>query len=250
MLKTITKHIKLLLHRGDKYLCPFCGYSSKKLLPIGKDLPIISEKGITGAGLRSAVCMKCGSNDRERLIYAYLFNELKINRNPDEHKILHIAPEPNLAKQLSQLNLLKYDRGDLFMPGYTYPINVKNMDITALNQPEGQYDIVICNHVLEHVKNDKKAMSEIYRVLSYSGLAILQVPLATKMSETYEDSSITESLEREKHYTRHDHLRLYGMDYEEKLKEAGFKVKKFQLSNKYSNLGLNENEQLYVGFKF
>jgi len=115
--------------------------------------------------------------------------------------------------------------------------------------------MVICNHVLEHIINDAKAMSEIYRVLTSKGTAILQVPISNQLEHTYEDSSITDPKLREKHFGQFDHVRIYGKDYVNRLENAGFKIETYNLFNddpagdKLNQFALNKNERLFVGYK-
>ena len=117
------------------------------------------------------------------------------------------------------------------MPHLTYvtadlesPLADVKLDIQDMPFPEGEFDMIICNHVLEHVPDDRKAIREIFRVLKKGGSAILQVPTSYTMEQTYEDPSITSSAEREKHFRQKDHYRLYGKDYLLRLTEAGFRI--------------------------
>ncbi len=126
------------------------------------------------------------------------------------------------------------------------------MDITDIQFPENSFDAIICNHVLEHVIDDYKAMTELHRVLKPGGWAILQVPISLSLDKTYEDFSITTARGREEAFGQDDHVRIYAKDYASRLEQAGFKVNVFNWdavagsfggsSNKY---GLNEDEQIY-----
>ena len=89
---------------------------------------------------------------------------------------------------------------------------------------DGLFDIVLCNHVLEHVTDDRKAMREILRVLKPGGYGIMQVPMELTLEKTYEDPSIVDPHEREVHFRQKDHYRLYGRDYTQRLKECGFRI--------------------------
>ncbi len=104
------------------------------------------------------------------------------------------------------------------------PIADVKLDVQEMPFNDNQYDVVICNHVLEHVKDDKKAMSEILRVLKKGGFALIHVPVDYSMKETYENSEITGPAEREKHFRQRDHYRLYGLDFPDRLKEIGFVI--------------------------
>lgn len=164
---SIKKQLWLFKHRGNKYTCPFCGYSSDMLLPFGQENEAVRKHHIIGAGRRNARCLKCDSRDRERLIYIYLKQVARIFEK-QELEILHIAPELNLAKKLRETNF-RYICGDLFTEGYHYPEYVQNMNVLHLPFEGNTFDVILCNHVLEHVPEDRKAMSEIYRVLKPGG---------------------------------------------------------------------------------
>ena len=104
------------------------------------------------------------------------------------------------------------------------PIADVKADICNLPFQNDEFDFIICNHVLEHIPNDTKAMQEIYRVLAPGGTAILQVPYKASLQKTFEDNSITDPKERAKIFGQYDHVRIYGMDYFEKLESIGFKA--------------------------
>ena len=220
------------------------------MLPIGGDFNVIYEKEIIGCGKRFAECVKCKSTDKERLVYTYL-QSINFFVDPNK-KVLHMAPEPNLSKQFFKHKFKEYVCGDFFAPGYedVYPSYVKNINI--LNIPYGNeyFDIIICNHVLEHVEDDLKGMSEIYRVLKKGGFAILQVPISYKLDKTYEDFSITERHAREEAFGQRDHVRIYGRDYFDRLKKVGFEIEIIpNLADIYSKFGLNKKEKVIICHK-
>lgn len=134
-------------------------------------------------------------------------------------KILHFAPEQAFYKKFRKMKNLNYTTTDL-----NSPIADVKADICNLPFKDNEFDFIICNHVLEHIPNDTKAMQEIYRVLVPGGTAILQVPYKADLSETFEDDSITDPKERAKIFGQYDHVRVYGMDYFTKLQSVGFKV--------------------------
>jgi SAM-dependent methyltransferase len=117
------------------------------------------------------------------------------------------------------LGNLEYLTADLESPIADYHFDLHEIPFDA-----GQFDTVLCNHVMEHVRDDKKVLSEILRILKPDGFAILQVPLDPNLEKTYEDSSITDPRAREKHFGQKDHVRLYGRDYPEILRKCGFNV--------------------------
>lgn len=135
-------------------------------------------------------------------------------------RLLHIAPERNLQKALEKKNI-EYFSADL-----DSPLAKIKMDIQNIKFPANYFDAIICNHVLEHIIDNKKAMRELYRVLKPRGWAILQVPYLPIMKTTFEDSAIVTPKERENIFGQSDHVRIYGNDYPERLRSVGFQVKK------------------------
>ena len=244
----LKKEAKIFLHRGDKYICPFCDYASKDLAPMGADMPILIEKQIIGGGRRLAECYKCGSSDRERLIYTLLKDEFNIFDSPDQ-SILHVAPERNLSNKLLRFGFKNYVCGDLFTEGYSYPKHVQNLNVLDIPYPENTFDLIICNHVLEHIPTDVEAMKELRRALKIGGKAILQVPISKNTTVTHEDFSINNPQQRLIMFGQFDHCRIYGRDYEDRLKQAGFKVSRINISKKYPKYGLNVDEDIFVGEK-
>lgn len=240
----LKRFIKMQLHRGDNFECPICHFRAKDFGMVGIDIPVIKEKKIIGGGQRKAACFKCDSDDRERLVYLYLRDKLEIFQK-GEYQILHIAPEKNLAKKLWKANFRRYECGDLFQGSYKYPRFVKNMDVTNLSFEDDSFDLVICNHVLEHVENDRKAMLEIARVLKDEGIAILQVPIS-ETEPTFEDSSVKDPKDRTRMFGQPDHVRIYGQDYTKRLEENGFRVDRVNISEDHPNHGLNPKEDLFI----
>lgn len=203
---------------GFRYKCPMCGFWAKKFLPAGFGYQILEEKQVVGARVRNnARCPNCKSSDRERLLFLYLKNETNIFKT--KNKLLHIAPERILQKIFKKNKSIEYFSADLNSPLAEY-----KMDIRDIKFNDNYFDFVICNHVLEHIENDGKAMAEIYRVLKPSGIAILQVPISLNLEKTFEDFNITGETERIKYFGQKDHVRIYGQDYKDRLGKVGFKV--------------------------
>lgn len=249
LLKNIYRKINVWAFQGYKYTCPFCGYQSERLGRFGFNHPVIKEKQIIGSGLRKSRCYRCNSSDRERLVYAYLENEINFFEANKNAKILHISPERHLSDYIRKKEFKEYTGGDLFTEGYYYRDFVKNMDITSIPYDNDNFDLIICNHVLEHIPDDKKAMKELYRVLKPGGIAVLQVPISLVLEHTFEDKSINTSKLRSEYFGQYDHVRIYGQDYAGRLSKSGFIVEKHNLASKYSRLGLNPDEILFTGTK-
>lgn len=244
----IKRIVKNALITRNKFLCPICGCKSNELYTMGIDIPVLKEKQVIGAGLRNAGCYNCNSIDRERLVYTYLKDKLNVLERKDL-KILHLAPEKNISKILSRQGFNKYICGDLFTEGYQYPEYVQNMNVLNIPFEDNHFDLIICNHLLEHVPNDIDAMKELFRVLNVNGKAILQVPISKNSDKTFEDFSITDSKEREAVFGQFDHLRIYGQDYTDRLNSAGFKIERINISKEFPKYGLALDEDLFIGSK-
>ena len=164
-----------------------------------------------------ALCPTCGSLERHRLSWLIIKDKIK-NKDITNNNLLHIAPEKIFMEKFTNLFNENYLTADL------YDKNAKiKMDITNIEYPEESFDYIYCSHVLEHIKDDKKAMRELNRVLKKDGWAILLVPIMTK-GPTEEDHSINTPAERMKHYGHPDHVRNYGCDYKKRLEESGWEV--------------------------
>lgn len=235
--------------RGNTYYCPFCKNTFSRFLPDGKNLPVLNQYCVIGGGYRTnCICPGCGSKDRERLLYCYLKQKTGIFSEKPLH-VLHIAPEANLKKVLKQHPQLNYINADL-NPGAA---DVQ-MDITDIPYSDAFFDIILCNHVLEHIPNDGLAIRQLYRVLKPGGQAILQVPFAEALEHTIENPAITHPADRETQFGQFDHVRIYGHDYLNRLQNAGFTIAVFTAANLQNEpdikkMSLIENEKIFVGYK-
>lgn len=219
--------------KGNNFTDPIDGKSYRKFLPYGY-----------GKQRENALSPGTLSLERHRQMWLYLQNETDFFTK--NYKVLHIAPEQEFLRKFKKMKNLDYTSADLFSP----IVDVK-ADILDLPFGDDCFDVVICNHVLEHIIDDKKAMSELYRVMKTGGWGILQVPMKNSLEKTYEDFSITEPKERQKHFGQYDHVRWYGMDYFDRLKSVGFDAEANFYSQKFSDtdikrFGLNRNEILPV----
>lgn len=230
---------------GASYACPLCGGSYKDFFPAGFDFPVLKELDIVGGGYREHVrCPGCNSSDRDRLFFLYLRDVLNVEIQ--KLHILHVAPEEKIQRYLKSLKNIEHESIDIGSK-----IADKKMDIQHIDYPDATFDVVLCNHVLEHIVDDQKAIRELYRVLKVGGIAILQVPISMKLEKTYEDFTIVSPKDRETFFGQDDHVRVYARDYKDRLIAGGFSVKVVpyaheigeDLAQKYS---LNLREALYV----
>jgi len=234
----LINRVVALFYMGNKVECPVCENSFRKFLPYGYTKQ---------TGRDNALCPRCLALERHRLMYLYLKEKTEFFTK--NLKVLHIAPEQCFYKRFRALENLDYTTGDL-----ESPIADVHFDVQAIPFSDETFDVVICNHVLEHVDDDTKAMSEIYRILKPGGFAILQVPQDADVEKTYEDPTITDPTEREKHFLQKDHVRLYGLDYAERLSSVGFKVTADTYSNNFPEdkairFGLPMKEVFYFNKK-
>jgi SAM-dependent methyltransferase len=202
--------------KGNTYTDPIDGKSFKKFLPYGY-----------GVQRENALAPGTLSLERHRLLWLYLKNETDFFSAPK--KVLHIAPEQCFLKLFKAQKNLDYITADLYSP-----IADVKADICDLPFEANTFDVVFCNHVLEHIEDDKKAMSELYRVLKPGGLGIFQIPQDLNLDKTYEDFSITSKEERKKHFGQYDHVRVYGKDYFNRLRTVGFTVNEIDYSKTLS----------------
>lgn len=203
--------------KGKKFTDPIDGRSYRRLLPYGRIQ--IRANALAPASL---------SLERHRLLWLYLQRETDLFSRPQ--RLLHIAPEWCFLKPLRRLSHLDYVTADLESPWADV-----HMDIHRMPFADNSFDAVLCNHVLEHVADDRQALREILRVLKPGGWAILQSPVDRSRNETLEDPSVTDPRTREKVFGQDDHVRLYGRDYARRIEEAGFSVDEIDYTAKLSS---------------
>jgi predicted SAM-dependent methyltransferase len=206
-------------------LCPICGHKGS-MVSVGHPPRL------------DARCASCGSRERHRLLWLWA---TKDGRNELAGKrILHFAPEKAL-RRLLQTNPL-YETADLHQAGVTH-----RTDIRDLMLPDATYDVIIANHVLEHIDDDRRAVGELFRVLRPGGVALLTVPINPTREATYEDPAIADPVQRRAHFNAPDHRRFYGLDFTDRLAAAGFEVETFRMTPAEEvRFGLLPMEWLYV----
>ena len=201
----LPRSIDRLSHRvGDQRSCPICEHSSGGFLPFG----VLARP--------NAECPWCGSLERHRLLWMFLQHRTDLF-DGRTRSMLHVAPEAVLEAHFRERIGEGYLTADLFDPRA-----MVRMDITDIERPDDSFDVIYCSHVLEHVSDDRKAMREMRRVLKPDGWAILLVPITDET--TFEDPSVTDPKERLRVFGQEDHVRRYGRDYPDRLREAGFDV--------------------------
>lgn len=224
-------------YRGKNYIDPIDGRQYRRLMPYGYE----------GRQRENALAPGSLSLERHRLLWLYLQRDT--NFFEEALNMLHVAPEQCFLKRFKQMPNLVYTTADL-----DSPIADVQMDIHDIPFTQNTFDVILCNHVLEHVQDDKQCMRELYRVLKPGGFAIMQVPFAPGQEKTIEDPEEKDPEVRKKRFGQYDHVRLYGSDYPDRLREAGFTVEIVDFQEKlspqdYQKYALPKGELLYVGRK-
>lgn len=219
--------------KGNNFTDPIDGQNYHNLLPYGYGK---IRKNVLSPGTLTL--------ERHRLIWLYLKNET--NFFDSNLKVLHMAPEQAFYERFRKMNNLNYVTCDL-----DSPIADVKADIQNLPFQDNEFDVVFCNHVLEHISDDYKAMSELFRVMKPGGWGIFQVPIRYSLEKTFEDPTITDKKERKEKFGQYDHVRVYGLDYYDRLRKVGFIVEEINYSKNLSDeqikrFALEKNEILPV----
>jgi SAM-dependent methyltransferase len=207
-LSIVARPIIAFLLKGNTFTDPIDGKSFRMFLPYGY-----------GTQRNNVLSPSTLSLERHRLLWLYLQNKTNFFTSEKVQKVLHFAPEQEFYKRFKKQKNINYTTTDLLSP----LADVK-ADICNLPFADNSYDIIFCNHVLEHIPNDTKAMQELYRVMKPGGMGIFQIPQDLDRAETFADDTITDAKERAKIFGQYDHVRIYGRDYFNKLRSIGFMV--------------------------
>ena len=207
-----------LLYYGNRFEDPISGKTYRRFLPYG----------YAGRAKRNqALCPGSLSLERHRLLWLFLKMHTPFFKDP--LSVLHLAPEQCFYKRFKSMSHLTYTTAD-----YNSPIADIHFDLHHSPLPDQSFDVILCNHVLEHVRDDLQCMRELFRMLKPGGWGIFQVPLDTSRQNTLEDPSITSPEDRTRYYWQKDHVRLYGLDYPKRLESVGFKVSEHSLTDELS----------------
>lgn len=221
-LSYVVRPILAFALKGTNFTDPIDGKSFKSFLPYGY-----------GKQRNNVLSPSTLSLERHRLLWLYLKNETDFFSA--EKKVLHFAPEQAFYKRFRKMTNLDYVSTDL-----NSPLADVKADICNLPFKDNEFDVILCNHVLEHIPDDTKAMQELYRVMKVGGMGIFQIPQDLKRATTFEDNSITDKKERAKIFGQYDHVRIYGYDYFDKLRSIGFKVDEVDFTSKLSEADITK----------
>ena len=215
-LSYVARPILAFFLKGNTFTDPIDDKSFKSFLPYGY-----------GKQRNNVLSPSTLSLERHRLLWLYLKNETDFFTA--KKKVLHFAPEQAFYKRFRKMTNLNYVTTDL-----NSPLADVKADICNLPFKDNEFDIILCNHVLEHIPDDIKAMQELSRILKPGGFGVFQIPQDLNRAETFEDDTITDKKERAKIFGQYDHVRIYGRDYFEKLRNIGFKVNEVDYTSNLS----------------
>ena len=211
-----------LLYLGKGKQCPLCGCQRRKFLPYGY---VTSRE--------NALCPNCLSLERHRLLWLWLVRESDIGRGAMAlPKMLHIAPEVALMRKFKKMYASTPDR--YVTADLESPLADMHFDVQQIPLEAESFDAIICNHIMEHVEDDHKALSELYRIMRRGGWGVILSPVELEREKTFEDDTITDPAERTRIFGQYDHRRIYGRDYAARLREAGFEVYDIDYKNELS----------------
>lgn len=200
-----------LLYVGRGRECPVCGTKRRKFLPYGY---VVSRD--------NALCTNCLSLERHRLLWLWLQRESDLfEKRP---RLLHVAPEVCLMRHLRRAYKVGGNAVDYVTADLESPLADLHFDIQLIPLADESFDVIFCNHIMEHVEDDRRAMRELYRVMRRGGWGVILSPVELSRATTFEDDSITDEAERTRIFGQYDHRRVYGRDYADRLRGVGFEV--------------------------
>jgi SAM-dependent methyltransferase len=222
-LQRLFYRISFASYKGHGFTCNVCQQQYFRFVddwPASENKNAISKNNVIAGYGKNIICPNCLSNARERLVIAMLQHHVNIFNK----KILHLSPEKNVYQYLkSKSEIITAD----LVPDFYKNIDkqIRKEDAMAFSFADQSFDVVIANHVLEHIPDDLKAMSEIFRVLKKGGIAILQVPYSETISATIEEPLIDNPVKQSALFGQKDHVRIYQLnDYISRLEQSGFIV--------------------------
>ena len=240
--KPIRKIQVIFYQAGSNKKCYVCNKELGHFIKFGggwKNVPLwIRNIELVGSDVDNFYCPFCGSHDRERHLFMF-FDKLKMWDKIREANILHFAPEGHLSKKIEEYSPMKYIKADLF------PSDKSIEKIDAINMPykDSTFDILIFNHILEHIPDYMKALKEIYRVLKPNGIAILQTPYSKILKKNFEDEGINTDELRLFFYGQEDHVRIFSeKQFIQGLNDAGFILEIIKHDDFFS-----DSDSLYFG---
>lgn len=252
----LLKKIKNIFNFKAKSYCHVCGKTSVKFNPLPdsyiqtlKKYGFIYLKHCEMTPINTYSCCNCGASDRERLYAKWLFDHIKKGSGTKNNHLLHFSPELSLQNLLESKKFFKTISFDLKSSNTDI-----NGDIENLPFKDSTFDLFICSHVLEHVNDDAKALSELFRVTKKNGVGIIMAPIVSVLDHTIEDSSLNTAELRWKYFGQNDHVRLYSRgDFIKRIKLAGFEVKTLDINyfgkKTFIEMGLKKSTTLYVAKK-
>lgn len=234
--KTVGK-LRGWIYAGSNYECPCCGGRFRRMIPWDPSDPLDD----------NMVCPSCRSQSRHRLLLTYLERETDIFTS--ETRLLHFAPESFLMDRFREYRNIEYITADLSMARVS-----AKLDITSLPFRSDSFNALICNHVLEHVTDDRGAIRELSRVLRPGGWAVIMVPMDCSRAETFEDPSITDPEKRMEAFGQSDHVRIYGKDFIHRLRSGSWRVEQLNYAEELDpglrkRLALMQEECIYTASK-
>lgn len=242
-IKRPNRKIRLLLNKtGNKHKCYICGntfHYFSKYNGGSKNTPEFRKKlDLVGSDIDNFGCKFCFANDRVRHLFLF-FDKIELFKKIPDFRILHFGPEPHLSKKISSLNPVEYIQADLY-PRWEKSVK---MDATNIPHQDNYFDLLICNHILEHIPDYKKAMQEIFRVIKPNGIAILQTPYSKLLHNNFEDKNIKTDALRNYFHGENDHYRIFSeRHFFSDLKKTGFNLEIVKNSTFF-----NEKESYYFG---